>query len=143
MAEILDEAKNIEEFLMEFQQDLHENPELSGEEYRTREKVMLELDVLSGVMVRVLGDAYEIKVEVAIEEGTPSLYNDEALCRLADISCTKVFGPDKNRPIKRLMGSEDMPFYFQHAPGIYAFLGYRNEEKEAIYLEDQAKDDSL
>lgn len=81
-----------------------------------------------------IGDAYEIKVEVAIEEGTPSLYNDEALCQLADISCTKVFGPGRNRPIKRLMGSEDMPFYFQHAPGIYAFLGYRNEEKEAIYF---------
>ena len=81
-----------------------------------------------------IADAYELKVEVAIEEGPPSLYNDENLTRLADISCKKVFGPGRNQPIKRLMGSEDMPFYFNHAPGIYAFLGYRNEEKEAIYF---------
>ena len=81
-----------------------------------------------------IADAYELKVEVAIEEGPPSLYNDENLTRLADISCSKVFGPGRNQPIKRLMGSEDMPFYFNHAPGIYAFLGYRNEEKEAIYF---------
>ena len=81
-----------------------------------------------------IADAYEIKAEVTIEEGPPSLYNDENLTRLADNSCRKILGPGRNQPIKRLMGSEDMPFYFQHAPGIYAFLGYRNEEKEAIYF---------
>ena len=33
------------------------------------------------------------------------------------------------------MGSEDMPYYFQHAQGVYAFLGYKNEKKKkAIYF---------
>lgn len=37
------------------------------------------------------------------------------------------------------MGSEDMPYYFQHAKGVYAFIGYRNEEKEAIYYPHHEK----
>lgn len=83
---------------------------------------------------KAIADAYEIKVDVDIEESTISLYNDDELTKLADESCTKVFGEGKNIDIPRNMGSEDMPFYFQHAPGVYAMLGYRNEEKEAIYF---------
>ena len=38
MDDMLREAKRIEEYLIQFRRDLHENPELSGEEYRTQEK---------------------------------------------------------------------------------------------------------
>lgn len=81
-----------------------------------------------------IADAYELKVDVRIEESALSLCNDAELSELADRSATKVFGEGKNIALPRYMGSEDMPYYFQHAKGVYAFMGYRNEEKEAIYF---------
>ncbi|MGB4589406.1 MAG: amidohydrolase [Clostridiaceae bacterium] len=88
---------------------------------------------------KAIADAYELKVEVNIEESALSLYNDDELSSLADKSCTKVFGEGKNIETKKLMGSEDMPFYFQHSKGIYAFMGYRNEAKGSIYFPHHEK----
>lgn len=88
---------------------------------------------------KAIADAYELKVDVTIEESALSLYNDDELSKLADKSCTKVFGEGRNIETKRLMGSEDMPFYFQHAKGIYAFMGYRNEAKGSIYFPHHEK----
>lgn len=80
-----------------------------------------------------LAKIYDIKVEVDIEESTISMNNDELLAELADKSAEKVFGPNKNIQGPILMGSEDMPYYFKEAPGAYALLGYKNEEKDTIY----------
>lgn len=88
---------------------------------------------------KAIADAYELKVEVNIEESALSLYNDDELSELGDKSCTKVFGEGKNIEVPRNMGSEDMPYYFQHAKGVYAMMGYRNEEKEAIYFPHHEK----
>lgn len=88
---------------------------------------------------KAIASAYDLKVDVRIEESAISLYNDEELAELADKSAAKVFGKGKNKTLPRYMGSEDMPYYFQHAKGIYAFIGYRNEEKEAIYFPHHEK----
>jgi amidohydrolase len=88
---------------------------------------------------KAIADAYELKVDVIIEESALSLYNDDELAALADRSVTKVFGEGKNIDLPKYMGSEDMPYYFQHAKGVYAFMGYRNEEKEAIYFPHHEK----
>ena len=88
---------------------------------------------------KAIADAYEIKADVNIEEGPPSLYNDEELALLADKSATKVFGEGKNLDLQKYMGSEDMPFYFEQAKGVYAFIGYRNESQEAIYFPHHEK----
>lgn len=88
---------------------------------------------------KAIGEAYEVKVDVVIEESALSLYNDEKLTEVAIESAEKVFGKGQNISTPRLMGSEDMPFYFQHAKGVYAFLGYRNEDKEAIYFPHHEK----
>ncbi len=82
---------------------------------------------------KAIADAYEIKVEVIIEESTLSLYNDEELSMLADKSATKVFGEGHNLPVDKQMASEDMSYYFQKAKGVYAFMGYKNEDKGCIY----------
>lgn len=88
---------------------------------------------------KAIADAYELKAQVTIEESALSLYNDDELSKLADKSCTKVFGEGRNIETKKQMGSEDMPFYFQHAKGIYAFMGYRNEAKGSIYFPHHEK----
>ncbi len=88
---------------------------------------------------QAIADAYELQVDINIEESAPSLYNDEDLAKLADQSAGKVLGAGRNKALPRYMGSEDMSYYFQHAKGVFAFLGYRNEEKEAIYFPHHEK----
>jgi amidohydrolase len=83
---------------------------------------------------KAIAEAYELNVDVKIEESALSLYNDDELSIIAVESAKKVFGEGKNVELPSYMGSEDMPYYFQHAKGVYAFLGYKNEEKEAIYF---------
>jgi amidohydrolase len=46
MLNILDKVKSIEDYIISFRRELHENPELSGQEYKTQEKIMKELDKL-------------------------------------------------------------------------------------------------
>lgn len=82
---------------------------------------------------KAIADAYEIKANVRIEESAISLYNDEELTALADKSASKILGEGHNVSMQRLMGSEDMPYYFQKAKGVYAIMGYRNEEEGTIY----------
>lgn len=86
-----------------------------------------------------LAKIYDIKIDVEIEESTISMNNDEKIAEIAQKSAEKVFGPNKslNGPI--LMGSEDMPYYFEEAPGAYAFVGYLNKEKDSIYFPHHEK----
>ena len=88
---------------------------------------------------KAIAEAYELKVDLRIEGSAISLCNDAELAILADKSASKVLGVGKNKTIPKYMGSEDMPYYFQHAKGVYAFMGYRNEEKEAIYFPHHEK----
>lgn len=82
---------------------------------------------------KAIADAYEIKVDVTIEESSLSLYNDKDLSKLGNEAATKVFGEGHNLPVDKQMASEDMSYYFQKAKGVYAFIGYKNEDKGCIY----------
>jgi amidohydrolase len=86
-----------------------------------------------------LAKIYDISVDVEIEESTISLNNDTEIAEIADKAAIKVFGPDKNVQGPILMGSEDMPYYFQEAPGAYAMVGYLNREKDTIYFPHHEK----
>lgn len=88
---------------------------------------------------KAIADAYEIKAEVIIEESTISLYNDEELTILANKTATKILGEGKNLPMQRPMASEDMPYYFKYAKGVYVNMGYRNDEKGCIYFPHHEK----
>lgn len=88
---------------------------------------------------KAIADAYEITVEVEIEESTLSLCNDKDMVELANKSAEKILGKGCNIPTQRPMASEDMSYYFQHAKGVYAFVGYKNEEKGSIYFPHHEK----
>ncbi len=49
MSKLLDKVKLIEDYIVNFRRDLHENPELSGEEFKTQEKIIKELDTLGSI----------------------------------------------------------------------------------------------
>lgn len=88
---------------------------------------------------KAIADAYEISSEVIVDEGTISLHNDEELVKIADKSAAKVLGEGKNIPMQRVMASDDMSYYFEHAKGVYVNIGYRNEEKGSIYFPHHEK----
>lgn len=88
---------------------------------------------------KAIADAYEIKVDVNIEDSALSVYNDEKLSELAAKSADKVFGEGKLICTPKAMGSEDMSYYFQHAPGVFAWLGSGNTEKGCIYYPHHEK----
>ena len=86
-----------------------------------------------------IAQAYEISIEVEIEESAISLYNDEDMVHMAQQSAKKVFGPRRQQNHPRLMASEDFSFYLEKAKGVYAFVGFRNEKKDAIYFPHHEK----
>lgn len=88
---------------------------------------------------KAIADAYELKVEVIIEDSALSLYNDDELSKLAEKTCTSVFGENKFVSMPKMMGSEDMSYYFQHAKGVFAWLGSGNKEKDCIYFPHHEK----
>lgn len=88
---------------------------------------------------KAIADAFEIKVDVEIEESTKSLKNDDDMVELADTVLEKILGPGKNTKIPPFMGSEDMSYYFEHAKGVYVNIGYKNEEKGSIYFPHHEK----
>ena len=88
---------------------------------------------------QAIADMYEIKVDVIIEESALALYNDEAMTAIAQKSGDKVFGEGKRIEFQRNMGSEDMPYYLQKAPGCYAFVGIYNEDIESVYFPHHEK----
>lgn len=88
---------------------------------------------------KAIADMYELQVEVNIEPSAIALRNDVVVTQIAAEAAVKVFGPQRNIETRKLMGSEDMPYYFQHAPGAFALLGYQNEAKGSIYYPHHEK----
>ena len=57
------------------------------------------------------------------------LYNDPQLAELARNSVIKLYGEEGLGELQTLMGSEDFSYFLEKAPGVFAFIGTRNEEK--------------
>lgn len=88
---------------------------------------------------KAIAEAWEIKIDVEIEESAISLFNDPKLTELANMSFVKLVGEGKTKIMQKSMGSEDMPYYFQKAPGVFALLGYENKDKGSIYFPHHEK----
>lgn len=82
---------------------------------------------------KAIADGYEIKAEVVIEESTLSTYNDGELSAIASKAAAEVLGDDKNVAMPRQMASEDFSYFLKYAKGVYALVGFGNEEKGSVY----------
>lgn len=63
----------------------------------------------------------------------PPLYNDEALTEIAQKAAIKLYGEEVLKPMPESMGSEDFSYFSEKVPGVYGYIGIRNEEKNAVY----------
>lgn len=81
-------------------------------------------------MVENISKANRIKGSVEWVNGTPAVENDPDLLETAEKATLNALGPDSFQHLEKpVMGNEDVSWYFQHAPGCFAFLNFSNKEK--------------
>lgn len=75
-------------------------------------------------------EAYGCTADCTYFFGPAPLINDHpGLNDIARHAAESILGPDSLFPMERQMGAEDFSVYMDGTPGLYGFLGCRNEEK--------------
>jgi amidohydrolase len=69
------------------------------------------------------------EIDLLIDVGYPSVYNNEALNEIAKQKAMDFIGPDKVEETEKRMGAEDFGYYSQQIPGCFFRLGVMNEAK--------------
>lgn len=73
---------------------------------------------------------YGCSAEVDYYFGPSPLINDhEDLVQIARGAAAKEMGEDALIPLKKMTGAEDFSVYMESVPGVFGYLGCRNEEK--------------
>ena len=65
--------------------------------------------------------------------------NDEGLAKIVRNSAVKLYGEAGLAPLEKMTGSEDFAFYMEKIPGVFAFIGARNEKIGASYTNHSDK----
>lgn len=71
-------------------------------------------------------------LELLIDVGYPSVYNNEALNELAMQKAADYIGKENVEETEKRMGAEDFGYYSQQIPGCFFRLGVMNKEKGII-----------
>ena len=78
-------------------------------------------------------EAYRATAELDYTHGTPPTINDEESALIAQGSVTKLLGESGNISMPKTTGGEDFSFFLEKVPGAFAFVGVRNDEKNANF----------
>jgi len=70
---------------------------------------------------------------VRVEGLCPPVINDPALSKIATDASSRLFGPESVRFCPAWGASEDFSRYLARSPGVFAFIGGRNESKGCVY----------
>ena len=89
-------------------------------------------EVIKSVVEPVV-KGYGCSAEVDYYFGPSPLINDhEDLVLIARGAASKEMGEDALIPLKKMTGAEDFSVYMETVPGVFGYLGCRNEEKGII-----------
>ena len=89
-------------------------------------------EVIKSVVEPVV-KGYGCSAEVDYYFGPTPLINDhEDLVQIARGAASKEMGEDALIPLKKMTGAEDFSVYMETVPGVFGYLGCRNEEKGII-----------
>ncbi len=90
------------------------------------EEMISRFDKLIRAVAETAGGNYTLE----LQSGYPTIMNDLELGKLWQNGAAKVVGEDKVVEYDRIMtGGDDAAYFQQRVPGIYWWLGIRNEEK--------------
>ena len=90
------------------------------------------LHTLENSIRRIAGNtaaAYRAEAEVEILPGLPPVINDTALSKLAEQTVIELFGQESLINLPKVCGVDDMAYYAEKAPILYARIGVMNPEK--------------
>lgn len=73
------------------------------------------------------------KVDIAIRQGYPVLFNDPKLTQFVKQKAIAYLGKDKVIELPLWMASEDFAYYTQLKPGTFYRMGIRNEKKGIVH----------
>jgi amidohydrolase len=80
-------------------------------------------------LVRGVAAAHGAEARVTFDAGYPVTANDPRLAALVRAAAAEVVGPERVVEHEATMGSEDMGYFFQRAPGCYFVVGSMNRER--------------
>lgn len=91
---------------------------------------------LPGMIERVIKntcEAYRASYELDYYTDIPATINDKRCSEIAEESVKKILGEEGVIHYEGTPGGEDFAYFLEKFPGIYAFIGCRNEEKDCCY----------
>ncbi len=91
---------------------------------------------LPGMIERVIKstcEAYRASYELDYYTDIPATINDKYCSEIAEKSVKKILGEKGVIHYEGTPGGEDFSYFLEKFPGIYAFIGCRNEEKDCCY----------
>jgi amidohydrolase len=77
--------------------------------------------------------AYRAQYELEIDNNYPVTINDARCSKLAEKSVVQILGEKSLAKYPKTPGGEDFAYFLQRYPGVYAFTGCRNPEKDCVY----------
>lgn len=78
-------------------------------------------------------NSYRATANLDYTFGTPPTINDAASSELATNTVKKLLGVEGVTLMEKVTGGEDFAYYLEKAPGLIAFVGVRNEEKDCNF----------
>lgn len=75
--------------------------------------------------------SYGASAELDYNHGTPPTINEKESAAIAQGAVEKLLGESANTYMEKTTGGEDFAFFLEKAPGAFAFVGIRNDEKGA------------
>ncbi len=73
--------------------------------------------------------SYRAEIEMEYNKMTLPCSNDKELAELGQKSAETLFGKDSLAHVEKTTGGEDFSFYLAEVPGVFAFVGAKNEDK--------------
>lgn len=80
-----------------------------------------------------LVEAMGAEIDITIDVGYPTVYNDETLTDKASAIAENYMGAENVEETELRMGAEDFGYYSQQIPGCFFRLGVRNQAKGIIH----------
>nr|WP_207739926.1 amidohydrolase [Clostridium sp. 1001271B_150615_H5] len=110
-----------------------ETAELSGTVRTFNPQLQKELPGMIERIIKNTCEAYRADYEFDYYSDIPATINDEYCSEIAAESVRKILGEKGLVRYAGTPGGEDFSYFLEKYPGVYAFIGCRNESKDCCY----------
>lgn len=107
--------------------------ELTGTVRTFNPELAKELPAMIERVIKNTCAAYRADYEFDYYVNIPATVNDARCSALAEKSVRKLLGEEGLVKYTKAPGGEDFAYFLERTPGVYAFVGCRNEEKDCVY----------